>query len=301
MATENRSRFEQITSPGLFAVALESFRRYGNEWQKVLTVRKSKKTYEESGYASGFGYMVEKPEGTPITYDARLQGAVKRWTHKTWALAFRATEEAIEDDNIGMMTKGSRDLGVSARATQHLLAMRVFMNATATTYHTAGDSKAIAATDHVRLGGGTWSNLGDAADPSEASLEAAIYNFENIKDHRNKPYMQKAKMVVCGPSNKFKFKKLLNSSQEPESANNAINPVKDEGLKLYVDELITDGRWFLLGDKDPDVGLIWFDRKKPTMSKHGDPDTGDAKFMVKMRCSVEVNDPRQIYMVNVYS
>jgi phage major head subunit gpT-like protein len=302
MATESRSRFENVTAPGLFAVASEEFKRYPEVWKEWVSIRTSKKAYEESGYVSGYGYLFEKPEGTPVSYDARIQGPVKRWVHKTFALGCRITEECIEDDDIGIMKRATKDLSTAAKATRHLLATRMLMNANATTYHTAGDGFAICYGSHVKLGGGTWDNLGDAADPSEASLEAAIKNFEAITDDRGKKYDQKANAIVCGPTWEFKIAKLLGSDLEPETNNNAINAVaKRRKLKLVIDPEITDGRWFLLGEKDSDVGIIWFDRKKPTMSKHGDPDTGDSKFMVRFRYSLECNDPRQIYMVPAFS
>jgi hypothetical protein len=68
-------------------------------------------------------------------------------------------------------------------------------------------------------------------------------------------------------------------------------------LTLEIEPEITDDRWFVQGEKDPDIGLIWFDRKKPTTTQHGDPDTGDTIFSITTRFSNECNDPRQIYMV----
>jgi len=301
MATETRSRFNNAMAPGLFAWAKENFKRYPQYWKEYYSTRTSKRSYEESSYSSGFGYLQEKPEGTAVQYDARFQGPTKRWTHSTWALACRITEEAIDDDLYGAMKGAMKDLGVSAAATRHLLAARMLMNATATTYHTCGDGKALCVSDHTRLDGSTWSNVASAADPTEASLTAAINNFEGIVDHRGKRYDQKAKTIVCGRNWKFTFQKLLKSSQEPETNNNAINPLKDYNLKLVVDPEITDNRWFLQGEKDEDVGLIWFDRKKPTLSRHGDPDTGDVIFMIKGRWSNECNDPRQIYGVPPFS
>ena len=298
MATENRARFNAVQVPGLFVVAQESFKRATNNLAKVVTTRSSTKEYEEAGYITGLGYLESKPEGMPISSDARIQGPVKRWVHEPYALMVRVTREAIDDDRYGIMSGAFRDLGISAKATSHLLMARMFMTGSATTYHTAGDTYAIFYGTHTKLGGGTWSNLGDAADPTEATLAAAVMNFEAITDHRGKRYDQKAQGVLCGPTHEMVFEKLLESTMEPETNKNAVNAMKRRrGLSLTVDKEITDGRWFVFGDKDPDVGLIHFDRVKPTMSRAGDPDTGDAKFYVYTRFSNEANDPRQIYMV----
>ena len=299
MATETRSRFNNYIAPGLFAVAKENFKRYPETWKDFYSMRTSKRAYEESGYTSGFGYMVEKPEGTAHTPDARIQGPVKRWVHNTWSLLCRISEEAIEDIMYGIMETAMKDLGVSGQATRHLLAIRMIMNMTNTTYHTVGDgSTAVASQSHSRLGGGTYSNLGDAADPNEVALEAAVKNFESIVDHRGKKYDQKAEYVWCGPTHEFKMAKLLDSQLEPETNRNAINAVpRRRRLSLKIDAEITDGRWGVGGRKDKDVGMIWFDRIKPTLSRYGDPDTGDALFVIRGRWSNEVNDPRQMYFV----
>lgn len=302
MATETRSRFNNIQVPGLFAVAQESFKRYPPEWQEYYATRTSKNAYEEAGYMTGFGYLAQKPEGAAMVDDARIQGPVKRWVHKTWALMCRITQEAIEDDRYSIMERAMKDLGVSAAATRHYLATRLLMNGSTTTYHTAGDTLALFSASHTRLGGGTWSNLGSAADPTESSIQSAIYNFEQITDHRGKKYDQKAKAIICGPAWEFRMEKLLGSEYEPETNNNAVNATKKRRkLKVIIDHEITDNRWFIMGEKDEDVGFIWIDRVKPTMSRAGDPDTGDAKFYVRMRCANECNDPRQMYMIPAFS
>ena len=243
MATENRARFNNVQVPGLFVVAQEQFKRATNNLKKVVSMRSSTKEYEEAGYITGLGYLQAKPEGMPITGDARIQGPVKRWTHSPWALMVRITREAIDDDRYGFMTGAMRDLGISAAATSHLLMARLIMTGTATTYHTAGDGFAIFYDSHVKLGGGTWDNLGDAADPTEASIGAAVLNFESITDHRGKRYDQKAKGILAGPTHEMVLEKLLESTLEPESNRNAVNALKRRrGLELVIDKEITDGR-----------------------------------------------------------
>lgn len=296
--TEARSRFNKIYVPGLFAVAKESYKRYGDTWKEVYTTRSSSKAHEESSFLSGFGYLAKKPEGTAVPFDERIQGFTKRWAHDTYALAVRITEEAIEDDLYSAMTQVMRQLGVSAAATRHLIAIRMLMNATNTTYHTCGDGKALCVADHTRLDGSSWSNVASAAAPTTASVEAAVKNFENITDHRGKRYDQKAKSIVCGPGLEFTLSKILESQQVAGSDYNDKNTLRTRrSLSLKIEPEITDNRWFVQGDKDPDIGLIWFDRKKPTTQRHGDPDTGDTIFSIKTRFSNECNDPRQLYMV----
>ena len=297
-AVETRSRFNKSWVPGLFAYSREKFKRYPKTWQQFYSMKRSKRAYEESTYMSGYGYLVHKPEGTPHIGDARIQGPTKRWTAKTYSLMCRITEEAIEDDLYGAMKGPFKDLMVSAAATRHLLAMRPLLTGTATTYHTAGDGKAIFVSDHTRLDNATWSNVGSGADPNEDTLEDAVIAFEGIVDHRGKRYEQRARTIWSGPTWEFEIAKLLESTQVPGDNTNAVNTLRTRrGLKQIVDPEITDGRWGLLGEKDDEVGFIWFDRVLPRLSRHGDPDNGDAMFYVRERHSNEVNDPRQAYLV----
>ena len=299
MPTEARSRFNKIMVPGLFAVAKENYKRYPETWKEFWSTRTSKRAYEESGYISGFGYLQTKPEGTPVNYDARIQGPVKRWVHDGYALGCRITHEAIEDELYGVMKGAMKDLSISAAATRHMDAMKPIMNGTTDTFNTAGDGLALFSQVHTRLDGGTWSNLAAAAAaPTTASVEAAVKNFENIRDHRGKQYNQKAMVVWCGPQYEFTMAKILESTKVAENANNADNTLKTRrSLKLVIEPEITDARWGVMGEKDSDIGLIWFDREKPRVTRHGDPDTGDTKFIIYGRWSNECNDPRQIYMV----
>ena len=82
----NRSTFNKTVAPGLFAFAVDSFKALPELWRELVTVKSSKRAYEESVFYAGFGYTPEKPEGEPITYDEMIQGPTQRWTHKTFGL-----------------------------------------------------------------------------------------------------------------------------------------------------------------------------------------------------------------------
>ena len=295
---ETRSRFNNYLAPGLFAVAKESYKRYPETWKDFYSMRTSKRAYEESGYISGFGYLNKKPEGTAVTYDSRIQGPVKRWVHDTWAMGCRISQEAIEDDLYGVMKAAMSDLGTSVAATRHLLAIRMLINGTSTTYHTGGDDLALFSASHVLLNGGTYSNLGSAADLSETSLEAAIKNFESITDDRGKMYENKATVLWTGPTNEFTATRILESTLQTGDNHNDINAVKKvRNLRLAIDPEITNSYWGLMSEKDAETGLIFFDRVKPAISRHGDVDTGDSKFICRTRFCNEFNSARQIYCV----
>lgn len=299
MSIETRSRFANIMVPGLFAVMTEEYKRYPEVWRDLVKVERSDKQYEECSYLSGLSLVPKKGEGDPVTYDARLQGPTKRWTHDTYALGMRITEETIEDDQYRVMQDGARELGVSARETRHIAVAEIFNTGFVTTYHTAGDALAIFATNHVRLDNATWSNVATASALSYSTLQNAILAFESQVDHRGKKIMQSPMTLLVPPALEYKALELLESIGNPENANNVINATTRArpSLKLVVWPYLTSSTaFFLIGDNARmTTGLTHFERVGVQFGKEGDFDTGDAKFKTRFRISTEVNNPIGLY------
>ncbi len=299
MARETRSRFISVITPGLFAVMTEEYKRYPETWRELVKVKKSTNTYEECSYLTGLGLIPRKGEGAGITYDARIQAYTKRWTHDTFAGGLRITQEAIEDDRYNVMESGAREHGVSSRETRHIRVASMWNTGFGTTEHVGGDTLAIFSAVHPKLAGGTWSNLATAANLSYSVLQAMIMAFENQTDHRNKKIVQTPMILLTAPANEFKALELLKSIGIPESANNEPNAVRlaRPRLRLIVWPYLTAAdSTFLHGDNAKmETGLIYFERIGVTFAKEGDFDTGDAKFKVRWRDSIEVNHPIGMY------
>lgn len=290
----NRSQFSKSVVPGLFSFMSSSFKERQPFYSKVSTIKTSRRAYEESAYYAGLGLLPEKPEGEAIAYDDFIQGPTKRWVHVTRALGVRITEEMIEDslypDIPTEMSDMTKELGRSARETIEILVHDAYNGTT----KTAGDAVAIFSNSHTKLGGGTWSNLlTPAADLAAASLRQAIQNFENTTDDRSKQQVLRPQTLMVAPAGEWKARELLNSGYDPESANNAVNPLQSRNLTLLVNPYLTDDdAWFLIGEKNP---LITFMRRKVKFAKDGDFETGDAKFKTSFRLSTEVNYPMGLY------
>ena len=305
----NRSSFNKAVVPGLFSFALDSFRPKTGEgelWRQVISacgnVRQSSWAYEESAYYGALGTIPLKGEGEPIPYDDFVQGPTKRWTHRTYGLGVRITEEMIEDslypDIPTEMETFSRELGSSSKETVTLLVFDIFNSGTGTTTHTAGDGLAIFSGSHTQLRGGTWSNLlSPAADLSATALQTALDGFENTRDDTGKIQMIVARNILVNPSNAWKAKELLNSTYDPESPNNTINALKERNLQLISSAYYTDTDAFTLLAMPaiPTGGLIAYMRRKPTFARDGDFNTGDALFKATFRFSIEVNKPNNMY------
>ena len=300
----NRTTFNKSVVPGLFLFASSGYQRKATEsiWKQLCTVRTSKRAYEECAYLGGLGMPVVKPEGLPVQYDDFVQGPTKRWTHKTYGLATRITEELIDDSlypeiptEMGTM---SREIGASFADLFEVLVHDLFNNGTATTYHTAGDGLAVFSASHVALRGGTWSNLlSPAADLSATSLQTVIDNFITTRDDTGKFQIIKPKYILVHPNNAWKSYELLESGYDPESPNNAVNSIKKWSLQPIISPYYTDTDAFTLITEPPNdtVGIIAHMRRKPTFANDGDFETGDFKIKGTCRFSVEVNKPANLY------
>ena len=305
----NRTQFSKVVVPGMFSFAQDSYRPKSGEgelWRQVVescgSIRQSTRTFEEAAYFGSLGNLAGKAEGEAIKYDSMVQGPTKRWTHRTFGLGIRITEELIEDnlyDDLPTEFESfSREMGASARETLTLLTFDMFNSGTGTTTHTAGDGLAIFSTAHTQLRGGTWSNLlSPAADLSATALQTALDSFENTRDDTGKIQMIVAKNILVNPSNAWKAKELLNSTYDPESPNNAINALKERNLQLmstsyYTD---TDGFTLLAPPAIPTGGMIAYLRRKPTFARDGDFNTGDALFKVTLRFAIEINKPNGLF------
>jgi len=300
----NRATFNKSVVPGLFSFMVEAYKPKSGEqlWKRLAKTKNSKRAYEESAYWAGLGLIPIKPEGQPIDYDDPVQGPTKRWSHRTYGLGVRITEEMIEDSlypdiptEFGQMTG---ELGSSCNETLEVLAHDIINSGTGTSTHTDGLGGAIFATGKTLLRGGTWDNLlSPASDLSATALQASLDTFENQRDDTGKIQIIRAKEIWVNQANAWKAKELLNSAYDPESANNSINALKERNLQLVVSPFLTDTDAFTLMADPPhnNGGVIAYMRRKVTFAQDGDFETGDAKFKVTFRFSIEVNKPNNMF------
>lgn len=303
----NRATFNKSVVPGLFDFSTQAYRPRNEDglWKEIVSggdAKSSRRAYEESAYYGTLGLIPAKPEGKAIDYDDPVQGPTKRWTHKTYGLGCRITEEMIEDclypDIPTDMREFMEELGSSAKETLEILGHDIINNGTVSTTHTDGLGNAIFSTGKVRLRGGTWDNLlSPAADLSATALQVSLDLFENTRDDSGKIQIIKAKKILVNPSNAWKAKELLNSGYDPESANNSVNTLKERNLQLVVSPYLTDTDAFTLMADPPNSngGVIAYMRRKVTFAQDGDFNTGDALFKVTFRYSIESNKPNNMF------
>lgn len=292
-----RSAFKELVVPGLKSIFWNQLKTTKSVYTMWINVETSKRAYEEEYKLTGLGQMIQKAEGAVYTFDEPIGGDTVRYTHLTYGLGFRVTEEMIEDDLYGVMNRMSKELGKSAQYNKDVQAASVLNNAFDSTY--AGfDGLELCSTAHTDLGtANTQANEpATAADLALTSLQAAIEAFEGWTDDRGFMVDVEPRKLIHAAGDIWTAGEILETEQVPDSADNAKNIVKSKyGIVPMHLKFLTDAdAWFLTGDKgDHDMKI--FIRKDNQFRDSDDPLTGDMLFTARHRLSTGFGDWRGVY------
>lgn len=291
----NTGQFGQLLAPGLRKIFFQSYKEIEVQYSKLAKLNTSSRAYEEDLEVIGLGSMPVKPEGSSITYQEPVQGGKKRYTHVSYGLGFRVTEEMWEDDLYSVMKKMPKELGKAARNIREVVFWNLLNNGFSTEYGFPknGANEALFNTAHTLLGGGTLANRAAVdADFGVASLEAAVLLFDNLVDELGFPITVMPKWVVHTPTIKQSVREVLGSEYRPYTANNEVNAVKQDGIESMMVRYLTDSdSWFVFADKG-DHDFQFITRTDVRFQNGDDFDTGDAKFKAFQRFSVGAGDWR---------
>ena len=290
----SRAQLLKELLPGLNALFGLEYARYGEEHKEIYETETSERSFEEETKLSGFSAAPVKNEGSAIAYDNAQEAWSTRYTHETIALGFSITEEAIEDNLYDSLSaRYTKALARAMAYTKQVKAAAVLNNGFSASYP-GGDGKALFATDHPLVSGGTNSNTpATQVDLNETSLEAAVIQIAAWTDERGLLIAAKPKKLVIPPALMFVAKRLLDTELRVATADNDINAIKQMGAipeGYTVNHFLTDSNaWFLTTDVPN--GLKHFVRMPLANSMDGDFDTGNVRYKARERYSFGWSDP----------
>lgn len=289
-----RGAFSNLLAPGFRKIVFETYKERPTEGDRWINMQTSGKAYEEDFPIAGFGTLLTKSEGGPVSYQDAIQGLIKRYIWTTFGLGFRITQEMMEDDLYGIMgAKMSKALGRSARNNFEVVAASPLNNAFDTTVNGFESGVSLLSTAHVALRGATLANRPADTDISLPALQAAVEHFHGLTDESGLPVMYLPKLVIYNPGDHWIVSQILKSANLPGGNQNDVNQLANEGLKPFLYHYLTDAdAWYVTGDNH-DVN--YFDRRKPTMTNTDDFETGDAKYKLTRRNGAGFGDWRGIY------
>jgi hypothetical protein len=283
----SRGQHSALLAVGLATIFFQQLKVRKTEHTKWINVKSSSKAWEEHYDMAGLGQMVEKAEGASYTFDEPIEGTTIRFTHITYGLAFRVTEEMLEDDQYGIMNRMASELAKSAAYNKDVQATSVLNNAFDSNY-TGYDGLELCSEVHVLRGGGTAANEpATQVDLDAAPLQAGIEAFESWTDHRGYITDHTPKMLVHNTGDIWEAATLLETEYKPHSQDNDINVVRSRyGITpLYLKHLTDPDMWFLLGAKG-EHGMLMYMRKNDMFRQSDDPYNGDLIHTARHRLSV---------------
>lgn len=298
MAVMNRANFGALLEPGLNALFGLEYDRYDNQCEVLFEQETSERAFEEEQLLVGFGAAPVKTEGAAIEYDAAYEGWQARYTHVTIALAFSITEEAVEDNLYGSLSKRySKALARAMHHTKETRGANIFNNGFNAAF-TGGDGVPLFSAAHPLAEAANQSNIPTtSSDLNEASLEQAFIDISNWVDDRGIPIAVGAESLHIPAELVFTAERLLKTTLRVGTADNDINAIKNMGMLpggYHINNRFTDpDAWFIKTDC-PD-GAKFFRRAALRNGMEGDFDTGNMRYKARERYSFGWTDWRGYY------
>jgi len=127
-------------------------------FQRILKVRDmGNKPFVKTTTVASFGTVPIKGEGAAVTYEDLAAGFDTTYQADTYELAFRASKEALDDEQEEVVSDAARALGSSLNYTYDVDHANLFNNGFSSSF-TGPDGVALFSTAHPLVGGGSNAN-----------------------------------------------------------------------------------------------------------------------------------------------
>lgn len=298
----NTGSHPKLLWPGIHAVWGQIYAEHQEEYSDLYDQLNSGKAYEQDVQVTGFGLAPVKGQGQSLSYDSEMQGWVTTYAHVAYALGYIVTYEELQDNLYKeVATRRAKANAFSMRQTTENVAAFLYNNAFTTTYYAMPDGQPLISSAHVNPSGGTFSNaLTPGADLSEASLEDICIQIMQTTQDRGLLISNMPQSLHIAPSEWYNANRVLKSTLQSHTGNNAINVLKatnafPKGIKLN-HYFTNPNAWFIRTNIPNGMQMFW--RNRPSFDQDNDFDTKNAKAASYMRFSVGCTDPRGIYGSN---
>ena len=298
MAT-NTGNHPKLLWPGINAIWGQTYNQHPVEYTDLYDVEDDDRAYVEDYKVTGYGLASVKPEMQAGTFDDEYAGGTTRYTHIAYSLGYIVSYEELQDNlYMEVASRRAKANAFSMAQTVEVTGAFIYNNAFATTYFTTWDNKALIATDHVNISGGSFSNkLSPAADLSEAALEDLSIQIMGAKNDRNLNISLMPQSLHVAPGEWFNANRILKSVLQSDTTSNNINVLKatnafPKGIK--VNHYLTNAAsWFVRTNAPQGMKMFW--RERPNLARDNDFHTKNALALAYMRLSFGCTDPLGIY------
>lgn len=237
-------------------------------WKRIYAQRTSDMVYEIDAIMKPTGLAREKPDGQTINFDSTQQRYLAYYFHKTIALGLMITRQAIINNLYEkQFPEQASQLRTSMMITKDILSAAVFNNGFDGTNFPGPDGKPLFSTTHP-VDGGTYSNtFAVQVDLNESSLQQGINAIMRFPMQSGEDMLANvsSKMLIVPINGQWAANVLLNSPDDPTTANRSINPIKGDMTSqvcpdgYVVHRFIEDqNSWFI--KTDAPIGFKYYQR-----------------------------------------
>jgi hypothetical protein len=273
--------------------------RYPRMLDNIFNSISSDRNFEDFIGFAGTGLMEQKAEGAPILEDDISQGIASRIVPLEYGKILSMTSIMVEDDKYmpKLISKLADNFRNSMKETEDVIAHGVlnsgFSTVTSLMYKNP-DGKALFATDHVRVKGGTFSNTLSTTVPlSEYGLETLITQMRRWKDNAGITLNVMPMKLVVPPELEHVASRILKSEKRSGTADNDINTLKSlYDIQIVVSPYLSDAEnWFLTTSKNVgENGLLFVTRKEAELDADKDFRTKNYLTSITKRIGVGYNE-----------
>lgn len=220
--------------------------------------------YEEMTEYAGFGPAPAKAELAQMAVDVTMQGATKRINQVAYAISMVVSKEAIRFNKYKEAIDGAGSIKESLRLRVEYLTADVFANAFDSTNYAGPDGFSLCNTAHKLIRGGTFSTrMATDASLSETALETVVIMCRKMPGSHGHPVGLMPKRVIGPVDLEFEAKRILRSTQQNDTMNNAINPLKDENLQWKGNRFMASTtNWFVGTSAKKGLYIIWTSKEE---------------------------------------
>ena len=294
IASEN---FGYLLDPGLRKIFMDEYALPEGQMQNLYGMEKSGKATE---YDLGIGGMGDLEEfNGQIAYDDFQQQYRVSYTHKEWVKGIKIERKLVDDDLYSIINKRPQQLALVAKRTQEKHGASLFNTAFNTSVFAGGDSYALCASAHTRVGTAlTNSNAGSTA-LSATAVEATRLLMRQFTDETDNLLVARGDTILVPPALEETAWEIVNASGKMDTADNNPNFNKGKYKVIVWDYLSDSNNWFMIDSKMAKMYLKWFNRVPTEFNKDKDFETYVSKWSVYTRYSYGFSDWTWIYGMNV--
>jgi hypothetical protein len=276
---------------------MSGFGRRPSLIETLFGVSGSAQAYERSAGVGAIGIdMWEQFEKTQVVAQADFDRGYKTtFEHKEFSVELQIRRKLLEDSNWEEIRNPSMALGDSARLKREVDAASIFNNAFSASYLGA-DNVALCSNSHPA----GPDNTGYTQDNNHAlaltkdNVKTIRESMMAVTDDKGNKVAVTPNAILVPPGLEDEALEITRSINDPDSANNTINPQFGRFQVITWHYLTDSNAWFMMDTMLAKMNLKWFNRAPLTITPKVEDKTLRATWIAYMRYSYGWSDWRWV-------